>query len=280
MTTSSSPAVPGSWTARVAVVNAAVWVLLETVLTAPTAGVFLRFDPGRVASLPWTALTYPFVHTGLAHLAVSTALLLWLGPGLERRMGSRLFLAFYLWTAGGAAAVAIALAALMPVPPLAGALAPITGLAFARAWFGEADEVSLAPLPLRVRVRALATLAGLGFLVLGLALRRESVSVAHLGGVAAAWLFFRIAPFGRRSPAVVALPLRRPVMAPARLPTPSAAAPAPQVEPRTTSMGVEDAAEAINRVLDKISASGFESLTPQERRLLTQYAERKRRENG
>ena len=40
-------------------------------------------------------------------------------------------------------------------------------------------------------------------------------------------------------------------------------------------MGVEDAAEAVNRLLDKISAKGLESLTPEERRILKEYAERK-----
>lgn len=274
------PVAHSTWTGRLAAANAAALVLLKAVLTAPAVLVLLRFDPGRFGSQPWTALTYPFVHTGLAHLAATTALLLWLGPGLERRMGSRLFLAFYLYSAAGAAAVAIALAALIPIPPLSGALAPILGLMYARAWFAEDEDVSLAPLPFRVRVRAVAALAGLAFLVLGLVLRWEGLSAAHLGGIGAGWLFFRIARFGRRPQAVVPMPLRRPVMAPARLSAPSAAAPAPQVEPRTTSMGVEDAADALNRVLDKISASGFESLTPQERRLLTQYAERKRRENG
>jgi membrane associated rhomboid family serine protease len=280
MTTSPTPATHGIWTGRLAAANAAVLVLLKTVLTAPAVVALLRFDPGRFGSQPWTALTYPFVHAGLSHLAATTALLLWLGPGLERRMGSRLFLLFYLYAAAGAAGVAIALAALIPIPPLSGALAPILGLVYARAWFAEDEDVSLAPLPFRVRIRAVAALACLVLLVLGLVLRRESLSAAHLGGVAAGWLFFRIARFGRRPQAVVPMPLRRPAMAPVRLSTPSTAGPAPQVEPRTTSMGVEDAAEAINRVLDKISASGFESLTPQERRLLTQYAERKRRDGG
>jgi hypothetical protein len=45
------------------------------------------------------------------------------------------------------------------------------------------------------------------------------------------------------------------------------------------SMGVEDAAEAVNRLLDKISAKGVESLTADERRVLTEYAQRKKEQS-
>lgn len=279
MTPSSSTSLPRSGVGRLAIANAAGLVVLRAVFTAPTVAAALRFDPGHFATRPWAALTYPFVHDSLSHLLITTVLLLWLGPNIERRMGARMFLLFYAYVAVGAAAVAVALATLLPVPPMSGALAPVLGVAYARAWFAEDEEVALDPLPLRVRVRVLTALVGVGLLVTGLVVGRESLSGAHFGGFVAAWLFFRIAHFGRRAQPVLQMPIRHPAMAPARLPAPSPSA-AAHAEPRTVSMGVEDAADVVNRVLDKISAYGLESLTPQERHVLTQYAERKKREEG
>ncbi|MCA9286265.1 MAG: site-2 protease family protein [Phycisphaerales bacterium] len=56
----------------------------------------------------------------------------------------------------------------------------------------------------------------------------------------------------------------------------------PEEAPRPTREAVRAQAEAdeLDRILLKISASGLESLTPRERRLLNRATERRRRENG
>jgi hypothetical protein len=159
---------------------------------------------------------------------------------------------------------------------MSGGIAPGLGLVFAYAWIAGDREVALDPLPFRARVITLAAGVVGGVLVLGAARSTAGLSLAHLGAVPAAWLFFRLSKAGQRAEPVMPLPIRRPALAPMQLQRAEQVS-APEVPPGPVpvSMGVEDAAEAVNRLLDKISARGLESLTPEERRILREYAERK-----
>jgi membrane associated rhomboid family serine protease len=264
------------WVLRVVFANAVALVVLKAVLTAPGVAAALRFDPaGGLTGRGYAALTYSFVHESAIHLGLTSLLILSVGPALERRLGGRGFVLYYLYCGIGAALASVAVAQLLPVPPMSGALAAGLGLLFGYAWLAPDREVSLNPVPLRARVQVLAVCFTAAILVLGALARTPGLSVAHLGGVAAGWLFFRLYSLGKRPDPALPLPIRRPVLAPMQVqqadrPAPAASSPIP------TSMGVEDAAQAVNRVLDKINATGLESLTPQERRILTEYAERKR----
>jgi hypothetical protein len=224
-------------------------------------------------------LAYPFVADSALHLLLVLLPFLAVGPALERRMGGRRFLFFYLYSAVGAAAVALALSQLMTVPSMSGALAPTLGLAYALAWYVGDDDVGLYPLPGRARIGALAALFGLVLLVAAAVWPGHGLSLAHFGGAVAGWFFFRLQALVRPPTGTLPVPIRRPALAPIRAQVrqaPAQSGPAPPTP--QPSMGVEDAAEAVNRVLDKISASGIDSLTPHERRLLTSYAEQKRKD--
>jgi len=267
------------WVARIAAGLVGAYVLLGTVFTAPAVAAALRLDPGNVAAHPWTLLTYPLVHESALHLGLALALLLLTGPVVERQLGGRGFTLFWVYCTVGTAVPAIVMASLASVPALSGALAPSLSVVFARAWFGEDDEVSLEPLPVRLRLRVLA--AGLiPLLVLpALVWQSHAVSLAHLGGLPAAWLFLKLRSTGRRIHAPTTLPMRRPVMAPIRLEveaatTTAAASPPVPVGLRDIRLATSD---EVNRVLDKISALGMQSLTEEERRILQEYAEQKRR---
>ena len=164
-------------------------------------------------------------------------------------------------------------------------LAPALGIVFARAWFGEDDEVSLEPLPVRLRLRVLA--AGLiPVLALpALVWSSSAISLAHLGGLPAAWLFLKLRGSGRRIHAPPQLPMRRPVMAPIRLEVEAATTSAAASPPATVGMRETPRAtsDEVNRVLDKISALGMDSLTEDERRILNEYSrtqETDGRQNG
>jgi len=267
---------------RLAAGLAGAYVLLATVFTAPGVAGALRLDPAHVAAHPWTLLTYPLVHEGPLHLAFVLTVLFLSGPTVERHLGGRGFALFWVYCTVGTAVPAIVLASLTTVPALSGALAPTLGVVFARAWFGEDDEVSLEPVPLRLRLRVLA--AGLiPLLVLpALIWHSHAVSLAHLGGIPAAWLFLKLRGSGRRIPAPVPLPMRRPVMTPIRLEVEAATSPAAAAPP--VPSGMRDVrlatSDEVNRVLDKISALGMQSLTEEEQRILREYSERKRRTDG
>jgi rhomboid family protein len=271
------------WVGRLALLMTGSLVLLRTVLTADGFGAALRFDPQFFTQRPWTLLTYPLVHESVLHLGLVLALLLLLGPLVERRLGSRAFLVFWGYCTIGTALASIAVASVLPVAPLSGGLAPVLGVAFAHGWFAEDEELALDPLPIRVRVRILIVALAAAFFVTSLVSRDSALSLAHLSGLPAAWVFLRIRSVGRRPALTPPLPMRRPVMAPIRLEveagtTSTAASPPPAPAPvRDLRSATSD---DINRVLDKISAQGMDSLTEEERRILTEYAERKRRERS
>lgn len=270
------------WVPRLALCLAALFVVQRTLITSQAVHQALRFDPGRLAEQPWTLLTWPLLHESVLHLGLVVGLLLLLGPLVERRLGGTAFLLFLAYCTVGTALASLAVASVVSVEPLSGGIGPMLGLAFAHAWFADDDEVNLEPLPIRARIRLLiGALAGVCF-VASLVTNNSALSVAHLAGGPAAWLFLRIRMTGRRPQAAPPLPMRRAVMAPIRLEveaaTSTSAAPPPVPAParelrRATS-------DEVNRVLDKISATGMESLTEDERRILNEYAERKRKERS
>jgi len=261
---------------RVVFASVAAFIALRTVFTAPGVAAALRFDPSLLTERPWTVITYPLVHESVFHLLVTGLLVVLVGPRVERALGARVFALYYGYTAAGAALAAVAVSQLVAVPPMSGGIASGLGLVFAYAWIAGDREVTLDPLPVRARVLTLAAGVIGGSLVLGAVRNTAGLSLAHLGAVPAAWLFFRLWKAGQRVEPVMPLPIRRPALAPIQVQrAEQASAPASPPGPIPVSMGVEDAAETLNRLLDKISAKGLESLTPEERRILKEYAERK-----
>jgi membrane associated rhomboid family serine protease len=266
------------WVGRLMVVNATVLLLLQTVFTAPAFVDALQFAPGRAAQQPWTALTYMFVHGGLPHLTINMLLLFLFGPSVERRMGGGAFLLYFLYCGVGAAALALGLAPLIPLPPFVGASGAVLGVALAFALAQPDTELALFPLPLRVTARTLVVLLAGADLVVALWSDNGTAHVAHLGGIVSGYLFLRIqglrARRAARQPGAVE---RRPVMTaiPARHGgTTTDVRPAmTRPEPRQDYPAAE-----VDRVLDKISATGIESLTPEERRFLDEVSRTKRKD--
>lgn len=269
------------WVGRLMAVNVAVLLLLQTVFTAPAFVDALQFDPGQGLRRPWTFLSYMFVHGGIPHTLGNLLLLYAFGPPVERRMGSRGFVLFYTYCGVGAALFTLGLSSFTAVPPLVGATGAILGigLAFAFAW--PEAELVLFPLPLRITARTLVMLlAGINLLV---ALWNPD-GVAHLGylgGFAAGYIFLRIQGLTvqrtRKEPRALT---RRPVMAPmpVRQGSPAVDLRPAMARPEPAEMHEEYPAEEVDRVLDKISAFGIQSLTADERRFLDEVSKRKRKD--
>jgi membrane associated rhomboid family serine protease len=265
------------WVGRIMVANATVLLLLQTVFTAPAFVEFLQFVPGRALGRPWTLVSYAFVHGGLLHLTGNMLLLFIFGPPVERRMGSRTFLIYYIYCGVGAAALALGLSSFMPVHPFIGASGAVLGVALAFAFAWPDVELALFPIPIRIRARTLVLFLALGDLVFALGIDDGIAHTAHLGGIAAGYLFFRIqsiaARGARRGPKAMA---RRPVMAPIPV---RQGGPAIEVHPAMArpELREEYSPDEVDRVLDKISASGIQSLTLDERRFLDDVSKRKRK---
>lgn len=260
-----------------------VWVFLSTILTSPELQRALRFDPAvPLSQRPWSVLSYSLVHDSALHLGLLMGLLVVAGPHVARRMGSRIFLVYYGYCAVGAAITGLVLSFIGQVPPLSGALGPVLGVLLAWAWHAVPDEIPLDPLPFKASARGLVLAAALVIGAVGIALGTSALAVAHLGGLAAGYAFLRFQAREEPKPAMTPLPIRHVVLTRARAereaePTEPSSAPGNSVT--GTMARPEPGTEVINRLLDKISASGLESLTANERRQLAEYAERKRRED-
>lgn len=264
------------WAGRLMLANAVLLVLLQTVFTAPVFTEVLQFTPARALQRPWTFLSYMFVHRGLLHLGGNLLLLMVFAPTVERRMGGRGFLLFYLYCGIGAAAFALGLSSFMSVPPMLGATGAAFGVGLAFA-VGEPDaRVVFSPLDVRANARSFLVFLAAVDLTLALWLSDGVAHLGYLGGFLAGYLVFRVNGLvgraRRKEPKSV---VRRAVMAPMPVRQggtitelrPALARP----EPRE-----EYPADEVDRVLDKISAFGLQSLTAEERRFLDEVSKRKR----
>jgi membrane associated rhomboid family serine protease len=240
----------------------------------------------------WTTVTFMFVHGGFWHLAANMYALYLFGPRLEQAWGTRRFLRFYAFCA---LAGLLAHAALVrDGSTLFGASAPIFGVMIAYAMLWPTDEMFLLGfVPMRAWT-TVWTLIGLNvgvgvYLTGGAGLRFDYL--VHLAGAIGGWAFMR-------TPGAPSLEqLRQRV---SRVPdAEDPPRPIPRSQPRGRERDDTDeivqrsrammarrasaprvtgakaggaTREELNRVLDKISASGLESLTTDERRTLEDMA--------
>lgn len=257
-----------AWVRRLIAANAVVYLLTITVFTGSWFFEWFAFAPSTAVAKPWTFLTYAFVHGGFLHLAFNMLMLFFFGPAVEERMGSRAFIGYYLFCALGAAALSFAIALAAPVAPFVGASAAVFGvsLAFALNW----PDAPILVFPIPVPIKAKWLVLGLAAIDLTLALlpAQDGVAhLAHLGGFLFGLLYLKGPPLVARVPGSV--PRRR-----ARTRTRAAQNGGESRRhhgTRRPAARPDETIEAqIDRVLEKISATGIDSLTPEERQLLAE----------
>lgn len=266
------------WVTRLMILNGAMFVLFATVFTAPRFVAALQFDPSNLAKRPWTALTYLFVHGNIVQFALNAVALVVFGPPVERKLGSQRFLGFYMYCGIGAALFALAVSTILRIDPFVGASGAMYGvmLAFVVYWPEAQLSFTALPISLSARVVFLSLLIVDG--VFGILGRSEIAHFAHLGGALAGYVFVRLQIFTTRRP----------------MPRPPAVSRRPVVTPMRVQEGVtelrpampaaelrsEAGPDEMDRVLDKIAQLGIDSLTNQERKFLTEVAEKKKREQN
>lgn len=266
------------WVRRLLVVTSGVYLLQLTVFTSPWFVETFGFEPDVLARHPWSPLTYAFLHGSFLHLLFNMLALFMFGPPVEGRLGGARFIRLYVIAALGGAALSLAFAALTGEGVIIGASAAVFGvmLAFVLEW--PDAPVMVFPLPVPIKAKWLVVFLAAMSLGAGLYGVHDGVAhLAHLGGFAAAFLYLR-------GPGLLRLPRHR---APrpegsAVLVHPSAAAAAHRADPfgRRPRSGADAATLAeVDRVLDKISAGGLASLTPDERRFLDAMSRRFQQEN-
>jgi membrane associated rhomboid family serine protease len=277
----SSPAFPRltPWVGRLIAVTAVVQLLLETVFISPEIRFLFSMNPAAFAGRPWGLVTYLFVHSGIIHLAANMLGLYLFGTAVENRMGPRAFLFYYLYCGVGAAVFSLLLNLVLPQAPIVGASGAVLGIAVAFAMFWPDAEIMVFPIPLPIKARTLVIVLAIMDLVAARWFPGGTAHEAHLGGMLAGWLFFKVQAISRRRPAPVPREQAERVVMVQQTATresePRGTAPARPLGPRA---GSDPVAAEVDRVLDKISATGIESLTPEEKRFLAEVSKRKQRE--
>lgn len=278
------------WVKRLLVANGVAF-LITLVVGERLMFEWFAFHPSRVVTQPWGVATYMFLHGGLWHLLMNMLVLFFFGPPLEDRWGSREFLRYYIICGLGGVALSFLFASGSSV---VGASAAIYGLmlAFAMTW-PDAPIYVWGIFP--VKAKWLMTfLFALTLLSAGGGGAGGGVAhFAHLGGVLAGFLYLRSdGRLGRLSLSLPSRPARGSgqgggvgkgghLTVLSREPRP------PESRKETvpgrggSGRGWRDAEEEalldeVDRVLDKISASGMASLSADERRLLDEVSKRHR----
>ncbi|MGZ8378819.1 MAG: rhomboid family intramembrane serine protease [Gemmatirosa sp.] len=214
------------------------------------------FVPQLILTRPWTIVTYMFLHGSITHILFNMLGLFFFGPRVEARIGSRPFAILYFVSGISGALLSLAFSR----APIVGASAGVFGvmLGFAHFWPDEPIHIwGIIPVPARILVIITTVLT----LWSGFSGARGGIAhFAHLGGYAGAFLYLKWLDRSRTS-------FKRKVTA----------AP-PEVTRQIRGYQGIDRTKIhevnrgeVDRILDKISAGGVESLTAQERLFLSNF---------
>ena len=280
-------------------INAAVMFVQMTAVNYADMAAWFGFDTANLPGRWWTALSYMFVHAGLWHLVANMYALYVFGPRLEQGWGWKKFVWFYLLCGLGGVALDLLF---IRSGGLVGASAGVFGVMTAYAMQWPDDEVYLMfVLPMRVRTLVVALFVFnmvLGVLGTGIPTATGDVTnvayFAHLGGIVAAYIYTRMSmstPMDQVRQRVANLPDadEPPRAIPRNLPRRERGDEVDDIVAKSKAIAAkrvasvsplgrrrEAKAEELNRVLDKISQHGIESLTSDERRVLEEMSKRLR----
>lgn len=241
---------------------------------------FLALTDGVLLApwLWWKFVTYGFVHSPEpAHIILNMLQLVFLGPAVEERQGTREFWLFYLVTVtlGG---VAHALINWGRPYVLVGASGAVSAVVLLFVLYYPNRRLMIFPLPVAVPAwiigLILVVINTLGAVAeLGAEGGRSGIAfVVHLVGLAFAFVYYRY--HWRLTGVLEAIASQKPRLKIRRPP------PRPEEDSDETGDAME---EEIDRILEKISLYGEASLTRRERRILMDAARRYRdrlRERG
>jgi membrane associated rhomboid family serine protease len=244
------------WVKRLIAANVIVYFLEQTVRGIVP---MLAFTPRLALSMPWTIVTYMFVHDqyGITHILFNMLGLYFFGPRVEERLGAKRFLTLYFISGIAGALASFVFAYNSSVVGASGALFGVM-VAFAMFWpDAQILFMFFLPVPARVAVIIMTVMS----LWSGIQGSRGGVAdFAHLGGFAGGflylkWLERRAGTKRFRSKTVNAVP--KETLANYK---------------RIDTKSIHEVnRDEVNRILDKINAKGLGSLTPQEKLFLSNF---------
>jgi membrane associated rhomboid family serine protease len=273
-------------------INVAIFFLQLTLVRASDMQLALGFQARDMGRAWWTILTYMFVHGGFWHLALNMYTLFLFGPRVEHAWSAGEFSRYYILCGLGGwfAHLLFARNSL-----LIGASAAVLGVMLAYAMRWPDDEVYFFGV-IPMRVKWLVALLALVNVISGISGSDATTGIAylaHLGGLAAGWLYLRtssatsIDRLRQRVSQVPDIPDEPPRAIPRSMPrsrekaqevddivakSKAAVARRPAVSPTLPTKTARRRTEELDLVLDKISEQGIDSLTTDERRLLEEMS--------
>ena len=253
------------------------------------------FDLGSLPSRWWTPITYMFVHVGVWHVLANMYGLYLFGPRLEQTLGSKKFAWFYVFCGLGGVVFQMLF---IRTGGLVGASAAVFGVMTAYAMQWPDDEIYLMfVLPMRVRTLVVGLFVFnlvMGVVATGDGGGTNIAYFAHVGGVIAAYAYMRMAAstgIDQVRQRVASLPDtdEPPRAIPRNLPRRERGDEVDDIVAKSKAIAAKRAvtlapssrrreakADELNRVLDKISETGIESLTGDERKVLEEMSRRLR----
>lgn len=285
-------------------INVAILFLQLTIVSPDAMQGALGFNFATAPTRWWTVVTYMFVHGEFWHLFWNMYALFIFGPRLEYLWGTKKFVFFY-FLSGLGALICYTLFFRDSHSLLLGASGAVFGVmgAYALQW-PKQEMYFFWVLPMRVLTFVMLLVGfnlAMGLFALTTGGGANVAYFAHLGGFVVAWLYMRTPPgvsIEQLRQRVSQVPDTEdpPRAIPRALPRsrerveevdeivakskalaakrPAAATPARKGASR------ELKAEDVNRVLDKISAEGLDSLTSEERSILEEMSRRLRGTRG
>ncbi len=293
---------PNNITFRIIVVNVAVWVILfllsafgrhgdalEGVYNFTRKTIYLSPDPGTFLLRPWTMITYGFAHEGFFHILFNMLVFYWFSIILKNYLGSMRVLAIYVYGTMMGGAFYLLLYNLIPAfgavgssVGLLGASGAVYAVVVATATLLPDQRIFMLFIgPVRLKYVALVYV-GLSFLMF-LGGSNAGGNIAHLGGALMGYLFIQQYQGGNdwSTPVVQFVEWCEKLFQPttttnttnkkqkkAKTSAQGNAAGKKQGKATATGSGSDISQDEIDRILDKISESGYEKLTKEEKQML------------
>lgn len=233
---------------------------------------YLAFYPSLSSTLlqPWRIFTYMFLHAGFFHLLFNMLWLWWMGQSVEANLGPRTFSVIFLGSGIGGALLDVALAQVLGFNYVIGASGAVFGVMVAFAYMYPKMPIMLFLLP---PIQARYLVAGLiAIEVLFIGSNDRTARIVHLGGAAIGYLLIKwhyegmdlsraVRPFERWYYQLKNRRQRR----------------NPNMHSVSDAEVVEETEESeLDEILEKISQSGYENLSEEEKKKLFELSKKNR----
>ena len=244
------------WVLRLVIANVVIFLLQH----ATPITDWMQFVPQQALRRPWTPLTYMFLHGGYAHIIFNMLSLYFFGSRLEARLGESHFISLYI-ASGLAGALLSAL--FTPNSAIIGASGAVFGVMYGFAHFWPRERIYIwGVLPIEARWLVVLTTA-LALFSIKTGASAGIAHFAHLGGYAGGWIYLHL--------------LERKTGAARKAWQQRVTAPVGKIDrAKVSSIDMSSVHEVnreeLNRILEKISATGLQSLTNSERTFLAHFA--------